>query len=466
LFLKMNRFGPGSISLKCCDPKSRQKRFPVVGHREVDLEMSSTGGDVERPVAQLLQQSSDAVVVVGLEDGLIVDVNEALFAMTGHRGEDLIGRRSHDLLIWATVAGQLETVAGLRELRSVSDVPAGFRTRAGELRMGDLSVLVVGLEGGRHAVCTLRAGRDPTAVERRAVAQLELRRILRGGGSWLQMAAAAVQAVGESLRWELGAVWRVDRDGEALCCAHLWCAPLGCPQELASASAGASLRAGEGLPGRVWLTGEAAWVPDVLADPELLGERGGTGTPVHGWFAVPVAGDEVLGVLEFVSRAVRQRDEETLQILRRFVADLATVAGGGVPADPVPEAAVGLEPRPDPLQLRELARSVGRLNRLLEDIVGAEPPEPEAAPAAPAALTLKAVSERTGIPAATVRTWERRYRFLHPTRSSSGYRLYGEDDIARILQVKRLLEQGVRISEAMAVVQEQPPDGRERSAET
>jgi MerR-like DNA binding protein len=180
-----------------------------------------------------------------------------------------------------------------------------------------------------------------------------------------------------------------------------------------------------------------------------------------------VAGDdEVLGVLEFVSRAVRQRDEETLQILRRFAADLATVAGGGVPADPVPEAAVGLEPRPDPLQLRELARSVGRLNRLLEDIVGAEPPEPEAAPAAPAALTLKAVSERTGIPAATVRTWERRYRFLHPTRSSSGYRLYGEDDIARILQVKRLLEQGVRISEAMAVVQEQPPDRRERSAET
>ena len=40
---------------------------------------------MERPSAQLLQQSSDAVIVIRLEDGLIVDVNEALFAITGHR---------------------------------------------------------------------------------------------------------------------------------------------------------------------------------------------------------------------------------------------------------------------------------------------------------------------------------------------------------------------------------------------
>ena len=256
---------------------------------------------MERPVAQLLQQSSDAVVVVRLEDGLIVDVNEALFAMTGHRGDDLVGRRSHDLLIWATVAGHLETVAGLRGLGSISEVPVGFRTRAGELRMGDLSVLVVGLEGGRHAVCALRAGQDPTAAERRAVVQLELRRILRGGGSWPRM-AAAVQAVGECLRWELGAVWRVDPEAEVLRCEHLWCSQLGCPQELAAASAGASFAAGAGPLGRVWVTREPAWAPDLTAHPELLAERGADGLGAHGWFAVPVpAGDEVLGVLEFVS---------------------------------------------------------------------------------------------------------------------------------------------------------------------
>ena len=160
---------------------------------------------MERPSAQLLQQSSDAVVVIRLGDGLIVDVNEALFAITGHRAEDLIGRNSHELLIWSTVAGRPEPAAGLRELRSSGEVPAGFRTRAGELRVGSLSVLVVDVEGGRHAVCTLRAGRDPTGAERRGIAQLELRRILRSGGAWLEMARAALQVLGECLRWELGA---------------------------------------------------------------------------------------------------------------------------------------------------------------------------------------------------------------------------------------------------------------------
>lgn len=67
-------------------------------------------------------------------------------------------------------------------------------------------------------------------------------------------------------------------------------------------------------------------------------------------------------------------------------------------------------------------------------------------------LTLTAVSRRTGIPAATLRTWERRYGFVRPVRSARGYRLYGEEEILRILQVKYLREQGVRISDAMAAL--------------
>ena len=130
-----------------------------------------------------------------------------------------------------------------------------------------------------------------------------------------------------------------------------------------------------------------------------------------------------------------------------------------LPDDRDEEEPATLAPRPDAPVLRELARSVDRLSRLLKDLAEADQPEP-AAPREDggeegelsAGLTLKAVSERTGIPAATVRTWERRYRFIQPTRSSSGYRIYGEEDIARILEVKRLLDQGVRISEAMAAV--------------
>ena len=62
------------------------------------------------------------------------------------------------------------------------------------------------------------------------------------------------------------------------------------------------------------------------------------------------------------------------------------------------------------------------------------------------------MSRRTGIPVATLRTWERRYQLLRPERATNGYRRYGKEEIDRILQVKQLLHQGVRIGEAMATV--------------
>jgi DNA-binding transcriptional MerR regulator len=43
-------------------------------------------------------------------------------------------------------------------------------------------------------------------------------------------------------------------------------------------------------------------------------------------------------------------------------------------------------------------------------------------------------------------------------RSSQGYRLYTEEDVTRVLQVKHLLEQGVRVGEAAAALVEATGD--------
>jgi MerR HTH family regulatory protein len=70
----------------------------------------------------------------------------------------------------------------------------------------------------------------------------------------------------------------------------------------------------------------------------------------------------------------------------------------------------------------------------------------------PISLTLPAVRRRAGIPAATLRTWQRRYDFVRSPRSASGYRLYGQEELRAILHVEHLREQGVRVSGAMAAV--------------
>ena len=44
---------------------------------------------------------------------------------------------------------------------------------------------------------------------------------------------------------------------------------------------------------------------------------------------------------------------------------------------------------------------------------------------------------------------------MRPRRSPAGYRLYGEEEIARIERVKQLVGQGVRIGAAMQAVIEE-----------
>jgi MerR family transcriptional regulator, light-induced transcriptional regulator len=56
------------------------------------------------------------------------------------------------------------------------------------------------------------------------------------------------------------------------------------------------------------------------------------------------------------------------------------------------------------------------------------------------------VSRLTGVPADTLRVWERRYSVVAPVRSDSGTRLYGPDDVSRLTLIKRLVDRGDAIS--------------------
>ncbi len=54
----------------------------------------------------------------------------------------------------------------------------------------------------------------------------------------------------------------------------------------------------------------------------------------------------------------------------------------------------------------------------------------------------------TGVPAATLRAWERRYGIPSPERSRASYRLFGDDDVAAIRKLKQLCDEGMSPAEA------------------
>ena len=126
--------------------------------------------------------------------------------------------------------------------------------------------------------------------------------------------AGALKAIAENLGWRLGAVWEPAPDRpEALQCVELWGAPDADAADFERASREASLAPGEGLPGRVWLTGEAAWVPDVMADDNFPRAAQASRAGLHAAFCFPIRSARgILGVMEFFTSEPRELDAELL----------------------------------------------------------------------------------------------------------------------------------------------------------
>lgn len=55
--------------------------------------------------------------------------------------------------------------------------------------------------------------------------------------------------------------------------------------------------------------------------------------------------------------------------------------------------------------------------------------------------SIHAVAELTGVPATTLRYWEKAYGVIVPNRTEGGHRLYSQDDIERVKWLKRRIDE-------------------------
>ena len=68
----------------------------------------------------------------------------------------------------------------------------------------------------------------------------------------------------------------------------------------------------------------------------------------------------------------------------------------------------------------------------------------------PTSYPISAVAKLTGIPLDTLRAWERRYRTVIPKRAARG-RVYSEEQIQKLLLLRRAVEQGHSIGQVAAL---------------
>jgi len=160
-----------------------------------------------------------------------------------------------------------------------------------------------------------RADRIRRTSQRHLAAQHETTRVLLESATLTEAMPRILEAVCARLDWLMGVRWAVDPDGPVLRSAEIWVAPGSTMQDLVDVSRRIAFRRGIGLPGRVWDTGHAAWIVDVVQDPNFPRAPAAASGGVHGAFAFPIIGPGgFLGVMEFFSMEARRPDEAVLTL--------------------------------------------------------------------------------------------------------------------------------------------------------
>lgn len=119
----------------------------------------------EKKFEQVFDLAPTPISVFSL-DGALISVNRAACEYSGWSKDELIGKRSTELDLWADAAQRDQFLARLRREKRVSGVEVALRTRSGEIRTMDFSAAIVDLDGTAVLITAATDITDVRAAER------------------------------------------------------------------------------------------------------------------------------------------------------------------------------------------------------------------------------------------------------------------------------------------------------------
>jgi serine phosphatase RsbU (regulator of sigma subunit) len=152
--------------------------------------------------------------------------------------------------------------------------------------------------------------------ERRLAAEHAVARILLESSRLTDAAPRILQAISQSLRWDVGALWTIDGDAEVLRCMEVWHASAIDIPAFEQVCRQHTFSKGIRLPGAVWAGDSPIWIPDVTQDASFSRASIAAKEGLHAAVGFPIRnGIGILGVMEFFSLEIRQPDKELLQMM-------------------------------------------------------------------------------------------------------------------------------------------------------
>ncbi|HEY3129902.1 MAG TPA: GAF domain-containing protein, partial [Acidobacteriota bacterium] len=153
-------------------------------------------------------------------------------------------------------------------------------------------------------------------AERHRAAGYAVTQTLAESATLDKAAPKILQAVCESLQWDLGAIWRIDHNANLLRPFEVWHHPSRQFPKFEADSRQRTFASGIGLPGRVWANRSAVWIADVTRDANFPRAAVAAKEALHAAFGFPIVRrDEVLGIIEFFSHEIQPPDTDLLNMM-------------------------------------------------------------------------------------------------------------------------------------------------------
>ena len=260
------------------------------------------------------RQLSDAAfeAIILHDQGTILEVNQSFCRMYGYERAEVIGKSVLDLALPEFREPLLQKVrAG-----DTGSYEGPALRKDGTIFRAELAGKPIHYQGRVVRVAAIRDITEQKRNERRQATQYAVTRVLAESATLAEATPQLLQVICESLRWKMGEFWRVCDSTNLLRCVETWHVPALDATSFIEASRQTELAPGAGLPGRVWQSGQPAWIPDVMTDPRFARAAIAAKVGLRGAVAFPILlGNHTLGVMLFFSRRAPEVDEDLLKIM-------------------------------------------------------------------------------------------------------------------------------------------------------
>jgi len=267
----------------------------------------------------LVASRTDNSVILTDAGGRIEWVNEGFTRLTGWTLEEVAGKTPGSILQGPDTSPS--TVEMMREKLRKGE---GFRTE----------ILNYGKDGRKYWIAAeiqpvlneagevinfMAVQSDVTErnqAERRRNMQYAVSRILAGSSNLDVAATGILKSICEGLGWTLGGLWSPSAESEELIFSNAWHDPTCDCAIFLDDSRKRKFRIGEGLPGRVWQSGQSVWIPDLTVDQNFPRLPLAHSCGLHSALALPIMNNGIFqGMMEFYGPDIEKPNAVLLQSL-------------------------------------------------------------------------------------------------------------------------------------------------------